>query len=646
MHNHLLSPVKYREDINGLRAWAVIGVLLFHFSLIGLPGGFAGVDIFFVISGYLMTAIIVTGHEQGTFSIWKFYMSRIRRILPVLLVLISLLLIFGWFFLPTIDYQELGKESTYSLGFLSNVGFWKSSGYFDSASEEKWLLHTWSLAVEAQFYVVYPLFLMLIWRLFKNLKAITIALFLLFMASLILSIVVTIWKPSVAFYLLPTRGWELVAGGLVYLVIKQKLVANIIKEKSYLLGWILIIVSFIFITKEFTWPGYWALLPVLGASLVILSEKESCKLTDNEIAQWLGDRSYSLYLWHWPLVVALYFTGLQSEWSWVIGVFLLSIVIAHLSYLLIETPTRKYLAEASLRKEIFIIVSITLIVGILAIGIKKYKFENRIENQTTIDTIAREALNKNWSAQKCSYSILGDSQKGCRYGSKKDTPDIIFIGDSFSEATLSALTEAAKKHNKMILYLGGAHGCAVAKGFDEKKSNSICSNYYKHIQNRLKAFPNTPILVITSARYFSIPIVNKEEQKKNLEGMRQAYQEFSIGRRLFITYPIPVNIAANPKSISRDLLFKRTALRDDDYQEPIEKVLTQYGDLRKYQKLISDKLGLKILDPMKYLCNSKYCYGLKDRRPLYFDGAHLSEYGNKLLVPMFEEIFKDNKALK
>ena len=644
MHKYLSLIVKYRKDINGLRAWAVIAVLLFHFSLIGLPGGFVGVDIFFVISGYLMTTIIISGFEKGSFSLWKFYMSRVRRIVPTLLVVITILLLLGWFYLPTVDYQELGHQSVYSLSFLSNIGFWKSAGYFDSISEEKWLLHTWSLAVEAQFYILYPLFIALIWKLFKNIKAITIALIIVFITSLALSVFATIWKPSAAFYLLPTRGWELVSGGLVYLIIKQKLAPTFIKEKGYWLGWILILLSFLFIKKELAWPGYWAILPVLGASLLILGQKESCILTDNRIAQWLGDRSYALYLWHWPLVVALNFASLQNEWIWIIGALMLSILLAHLSYLFIETPTRKYLTQASFKKEIIIGI-VTFFLGLIAINIQNYTFSKRIENQVLIDTIASESINKNWFAQKCSYSILGDKQEGCIFGTKKDKPNLIFIGDSFSEATVSALSEAAKQYNKTILYLGGAHDCAVAKGFDEKKLNSICPKYYGHLQKKLKAFSKTPVLIITSARYFSTTTVSKKEKQKNLEGMTQAYKEFSEGRTLFIAYPIPINKNANPKAISRDLLFKRKTSKEK-YKQPIEDVLSQYKDLREYQKAISDKLNLKILDPMKYLCDKEYCYGSKNGRPIYYDGAHLSEYGNKLLVPMFEEVFKNDKALK
>lgn len=638
--NHLPSPVKYREDINGLRSWAVIAVLLFHFSLIGLPGGFAGVDVFFVISGYLMTAIIVNEHEKGSFSIWKFYMSRIRRIVPALLVVMAVLLILGWFYLPTIDYKSLGEQSYFSMAFLSNINYWRSSGYFDSASHEKWLLHTWSLAVEAQFYVLYPLFLALVWKFWKSLKAINYAVILLFIGSLILNIYISNIKPSAAFYLLPTRGWELASGGLVFLAIKQNLTSQSLKNICYWIGWFLIIGSFSFISEHLAWPSYWAIFPVLGTSLVMLAQKENSIFTDNFIAQWIGDRSYSLYLWHWPLVVALYFSGLQSDWTWVIAAFILSIVLAHLSYRFVEIPTRQYLTNANLKKEIAVISFVGLIIGLSAVSVKQYKFDGRLENQTIIDLVAQESTNQNELAKNCSYSILGNKQEGCTYGSNKDIPDIIFIGDSYSEATVSALAKAAENNNKMVLYLGGAHGCAVAKGFDDNKSNSICSDYYKHIQEKLKVFPNTPLVIINSAKYFSLPLVTEKEKQKNLDGMIQAYKEFSLGRSLFITYPIPVNEKADPKVMSRDLLFKKATL-ENEYKQPVKEVQSKYQDLREKQKSISDKLNLNILDPMKYLCDKEYCYGSKSGRPIYYDGAHLSEYGNKLLVPMFDEVFKN-----
>lgn len=203
------SPIAYREDINGIRAWAVIAVLLFHFQLPGLGAGFMGVDIFFVISGFLMTAIIMKDLEHDNFSIWKFYMARARRILPALIVVISTLLILGWFYLPTFDFKVLANQSLSAVFFISNIFFGLEGSYFSSSPYEKWLLHTWSLAVEAQFYLLLPVFLILLWKSRPKVSTILLGLFFLFFFSFALNIAVSSWKPTIAFYVLPTRTWEL-----------------------------------------------------------------------------------------------------------------------------------------------------------------------------------------------------------------------------------------------------------------------------------------------------------------------------------------------------------------------------------------------------------------------------------------------------
>lgn len=199
----------FRTDINGLRAWAVIAVIFYHFSIPGFGGGFVGVDIFFVISGYLMTRIIVLGMENEKFNLWTFYLSRARRIFPALLALCVSLLVFGWFYLSSVDYNELSKHVLTSILFISNIKFWREAGYFDAASHEKWLLHTWSLSVEWQFYLLLPLILITLWKLRPNVRLLTTVIGLGLLTSLVLSVLATSWKPSAAFYLLPTRAWEM-----------------------------------------------------------------------------------------------------------------------------------------------------------------------------------------------------------------------------------------------------------------------------------------------------------------------------------------------------------------------------------------------------------------------------------------------------
>ena len=208
--------MKFRADINGLRTYALLAVIIFHFNKSWLPGGFSGVDVFFIISGFLMTSIIFRGIEDNTFSLLKFYSARIRRIIPALLVLVLTLMIFGYLFLAPIPYKDLAKHSGGSLLFISNFMYWKESGYFDAAVIEKFLLHTWSLSVEWQFYIIYPVILLLLSKIFtvQTLKRlIVIATIITFGYAIYAS-----YKWTVAsYFLLPTRMWETLLGGIAYL---------------------------------------------------------------------------------------------------------------------------------------------------------------------------------------------------------------------------------------------------------------------------------------------------------------------------------------------------------------------------------------------------------------------------------------------
>lgn len=282
----------FRHDINGLRAWAVMAVVLYHFGVPGFASGFVGVDVFFVISGFLMTSIIISGLEQGRFSLWGFYLARARRIIPALLVLCISLLILGWFWLPSIDYKILGTHAATALVFVSNLKFWREAGYFDVASHEKWLLHTWSLSVEWQFYILLPLGCLLLWH-WLGRTAVKWALVAAGLLSLLLSIYVSARWPGAAFYLLPTRAWEMLAGGLVWWATRTQPMPRKMAVLAEVVGFALIIVSILCFDPAMQWPGYLALVPVLGAMCVLAANRSDSWLTANLIARRLGASSYS-----------------------------------------------------------------------------------------------------------------------------------------------------------------------------------------------------------------------------------------------------------------------------------------------------------------------------------------------------------------
>ncbi|MDX1697202.1 MAG: acyltransferase, partial [Thiohalobacterales bacterium] len=323
----------FRKDINGLRAYAVIAVLLYHYEITGFSGGFIGVDVFFVISGFLMTAIIFSGIEAGTFTLSGFYLARARRIVPALAVVCIALLVFGWFWLAPHHYEAIGKNAGASILFFSNLIYNRAGGYFASPAEENWLLHTWSLSVEWQFYLIYPILLTLLYKYSRDFRRNAyIALVVITLASAGYSLYKTETDPVDAFFILPTRFWELVAGGLVYLYTSRP--GRSLNTEYH--GLFLILLSIFLFNDDTGWPGILAIVPVTGTCLVILSVRQESIWTCNRFAQAIGRWSYSIYLWHWPLVVGIRYFGVMNDPLWLSFAVVASILLGALSYTFVE----------------------------------------------------------------------------------------------------------------------------------------------------------------------------------------------------------------------------------------------------------------------------------------------------------------------
>ena len=324
--------MNFRTDINGLRAIAVIAVVIFHFNKDWLPGGFAGVDVFFVISGFLMTSIIIRGLKADNLSVVNFYFARANRIIPPLFILCMACLVFGFFFLIPFDYQILSQHVKSSAGFFSNATYMSEAGYFDSASHDKWLLHTWSLSVEWQFYIIYPILLLALSRLF-SLSTLPRAVITLSIFSFILCVIASIYLPETSFYSLTTRAWEMLLGGVAFfypISLKQKQ-----RSALNLVGMSLIVVSYLILNGNDTWPGTLTLFPVLGACLIIMANNKRSFISRNIFVQKTGTFSYSLYLWHWPVYVALNYFQYEGVIYSIIGI-VISFILGIISYYIIE----------------------------------------------------------------------------------------------------------------------------------------------------------------------------------------------------------------------------------------------------------------------------------------------------------------------
>jgi peptidoglycan/LPS O-acetylase OafA/YrhL len=325
------AGLKFRPDLNGLRAIAVLAVLAYHFGLSPLGGGFVGVDFFFVISGYLMTRIILGGIEQNTFSVAAFYLDRARRIVPALAVLVIVLLIFGAATLLPDELMRLAREGSRSVLFVSNIIFWRETNYFEPGIDQKWLLHSWSLSLEWQFYLIYPLALRLLAR---TLPRIWLVAVLAIGAALSFAGMILLgqFSSGAAFFLLPPRAWELLAGALIYFAAPL----SGLQARAAQIGGLALIACSIVLTSGEGWPGASAAVPVCGTALVILAARTNSRLTGNKVFQWIGLASYSIYLWHWPIVVWLRRGGLETDWRWVAAGLALSFLLGWLSWRFVE----------------------------------------------------------------------------------------------------------------------------------------------------------------------------------------------------------------------------------------------------------------------------------------------------------------------
>jgi peptidoglycan/LPS O-acetylase OafA/YrhL len=375
---HLSHP-KYRPDIDGLRAVAVLSVVAFHAFPGWLKGGFIGVDVFFVISGFLITTIIFENLDKGTFSFSEFYARRIRRIFPALILVLLFCLTLGWLIFIPDELNQLGKHIAAGAGFVSNFILWGEAGYFDNSAETKPLLHLWSLGIEEQFYIVWPFLLWFAWKRNFNLLAVTV---LVAIASFFLNLKNVTQDAVSTFYSPQTRFWELLSGSvLAWLVLYKFKNVRWLKDTRVfpnifsVVGCSLLAYGLYRISSEVRFPGGWAIVPVLGASLVILGGQTAWinrKILSNKLVVWFGLIRFPLYLWHWPLLSFIRIVkGHLSHDARIIAV-VLAIFLAWLTVGIIEKPFR--FGNSKVRLKIFSLCGMVLFLGLTGLVISQRDF--------------------------------------------------------------------------------------------------------------------------------------------------------------------------------------------------------------------------------------------------------------------------------
>ena len=602
----------FRHDINALRALAVIIVVLFHFNEQILPGGFIGVDIFFVLSGYLMTNIIFTALDSK-FSVLQFLKSRAKRILPPLMVLCACLLTLGWFFLPPTTYMILGKHVLSSLSFLSNLIYWAESGYFDSDSQGKFLLHTWSLSVEWQFYIAYPIALKLLSKLF-NKQQLKMTVTLAFLAALIFSGFESYNDPAKAFFLLGPRVWELLFGGLLFLYPTQLSKPTAIAAESS--GLIIILLSSIFINNTLSWPFPWALSAIIGTGLVITANRQQSLFSQNAFMQMIGKQSYSIYLWHWPVVVSLYYLDLLTQPVFIAIGILLSLLLGAMSYEFVEK-------HSTLTYKTFAAFTLLMLAAFFVLMGHSYPERLGANELATIKDIRPSAYR-----QRCHSKAWNRKTppSACIY--PKGEEKWAVLGDSHGVEFAAALASLLPA-NTGLKHLTHSN-CAPSY---LNINDSSCTIWTKSAVSYLLNTNSIDSVLITYR--YSLYLVGKLELSNNnspdtdkiLTSLQAMVLQLAAAKKhVFIVLPVPEMQTSIHKQITTQYLYQDT-IPNNLYSMTKNSYLSRNQIILNWFNHAPLPSNVHLINPKQYICDELNCFTIKNGYALYFDNNHLSVEG-------------------
>ncbi len=622
----LPSPAhpKYRPDIDGLRAVAVLCVVAFHAFPDMLKGGFIGVDIFFVISGYLISTIIFENLARHTFSFADFYVRRVRRIFPALMLVLTSSLIFGWFFLYPDEYKQLGKHIAAGAGFISNFVFWQESGYFDNVAETKPLLHLWSLGIEEQFYLVWPLMLWLAWKLKLNLLATT-----LFVAaiSFALNINQVHSDAAASFYSPQTRFWELLAGAVLAHVTLERQnrvtpaseapasLDNARKLGNFLAyaGAVLMALGLLLISKERAFPGWWAVLPTAAAVLVIAAGPQAWLnrvLLSNRVMIWLGLISFPLYLWHWPLLSFVrIITDEKPAPQIVIAAVLTAIALAGCTYQWLEKPIRQGKRTA---------FSPRVLVGLMAaVGLAGYLCYQ--QDKLPLKPASRfQAVNegdighgqfhayKNQLVNLCAQYV--QSPIACFQSSRSDLKKIAVVGDSHADHLTVGL--AGQLPTRNIVF------------FDTLGLPLFNSKEGANLLQFVMADKQITNVILSASWYARLGSVSGASSLES-ELTRVVTQLAAAGKRVFIVDDVP-NFSFPPEKCR----YPGRWLRAHQCSEKRDHFYRQHSQYFPAFESLQRKTDVQIIKIADYFCNQDVCTMAKDHLLLYRDNNHLNLNGS------------------
>lgn len=626
---HDKATSDYRPDIDGLRAIAVIAVMLFHGGLSGFPGGFVGVDIFFVISGFLIGRIVLSQVAAGSFSLLSFYDRRVRRIIPPLLATIAGTLVMAYFLLLPAQFEGLGYEVLAATAFVSNIWFWRQTGYFHPESDIQPLLHSWSLSIEEQFYLIFPA--MIVVAFLVSRRAAITGVMAVLLLSFALSSALVAYVPSAAFFLLPTRAWELLVGVLLAASLVKAPRTPALANGAGIVGLLLMTGAILWFDEAMPFPGVLAAIPVAGAALFIWAGATRCALSRALSARplvFVGLISYSLYLWHWPVYVAARhhfatpeLTGLQAA-----GCMLLATLMAIVSVRYVEAPFRDRRTMPARRAYPILGTGLALVCAAAAMTILSVGAPGRFSAAKL--RLAAGAKDFSPVGERCRNLAIDTAWRDCRIGAEGE-PSFLLWGDSHAAALTPAIAWAAARAGRTGVLIE-SDGCFPVLGLSQdemtRSDRDRCRVRTRELARFLVAHPELRTVVMTARwyrgeRYDAAPL-------SAALGQTVAWLSGN-GRDVMVIAGLPVPEGDVPWRLATASNSGRT----------VEPFIHPYLEGALYQRVrqLAREGRLRSIMLAPALCRGEHCRASFDGRSLFTDDNHLSAFAAERLVAPYLE---------
>lgn len=616
----------FRADINGLRTLAIVPVVLIHAGVPWLPGGFVGVDVFFVISGFLIIGHLYREAESGRIRLFRFWARRLRRLFPMLALVTLATLIAGAFVLSPLELPGLATQAGATLISLSNMLFARdATDYFGHEVQQSPLLHTWSLGVEEQFYIVMPLVLLAIAAIAARrwtLRAVlTVALVVAFAGSLAVSAVMSSISPFWAFYTLPTRAWEFAIGGLIALALARFAPPRLLALASVWIGLALVLGSMFVISGDRAFPGLIALLPVVGTALVIFGGTTGSmpsRLLGSAPLQWIGSRSYSWYLWHWPVIV--YATILFGSTVWIgLGAGLLALVLAAVSHRLIENPLRFLPRLTRSTAATYRWMGALLAGGVLvavAVG-SGGALASRSERVAPWAAVYQQG-----APDSCEQPRTSSGVSYCTGGAADAPRTVMLLGDSHA-AQWAPLLSALGRENGFELLVRSRPACpaAVVRVFAQRDIPlTACDAFHRDTEALLADLKPDIVLLANSDSYLGKLIVAPGTEA---DAWQAGYREIVQTARAAGAAVVAIEDTHRPGS-DPAVCVTRPGGSVEGCTPRHDHALAEVELLMNAERVVRSELGVPALRPIEELCNAETCAIESDGVPVFADSNHLS----------------------